>query len=311
MPHYITVLACLSIRDFACLLSPLLIAFAEMKVAIAQIKPLLGDFRANLDKHLEIISRAGDEKSDLVIFPELSLTGYTLKDLTSEVAVRTGSAELSPLIAASKKTDIVVGAVEESDEFLFYNSAFYISDGRILHSHRKLYLPTYGMFEEGRHFATGRTLSSFAAGFGKTGILICEDAWHSVCPLLLTLKGALIIINIANGTARGIETEKEIASAAVWERMNAFYAVNHSVFFVFVNRAGVEDGVSFWGGSEIIDPFGERMVKAAYFEEELLYAEIDLDTVRRARIKSPLLRDERLDFALRELEALAGRSVSE
>jgi predicted amidohydrolase len=287
-----------------------LIAFAEMKVAIAQIKPVLGDFKANLEIHLEIISRAGDQKADLVIFPELSLTGYTLKDLTSEVAIRADSPELAPLLKASKKMDIVVGAVEESEEFLFYNSALYISDGRILHTHRKLYLPTYGMFEEGRHFATGRRLSAFSTGFFKAGILICEDAWHSVCPLLLTLKGALVIINLANGTARGIETEKEIASAAVWERMNSFYAVNHSAFFVFVNRAGVEDGVSFWGGSEIIDPFGRRITKAAYFEEEMLYADIDIEIARRARIKSPLLRDERLNFALREFEALTGRPGS-
>lgn len=282
-----------------------------MKVAIAQIKPVLGDFRANLDKHLESITRAENEKADLVIFPELSLTGYTLKDLTSEVAVRANSIDLSPLLQASRKMDIIVGAVEESEEFLFYNSAFYFSDGRILHTHRKLYLPTYGMFEEGRHFATGRTLSSFKTSFGKTGILICEDAWHSVCPLLLTLKGSLVIINIANGTARGIETEKEIASATVWERMNAFYAVNHSVFFIFVNRAGVEDGVSFWGGSEIIDPFGQRIAKAAYFEEELLLADIDVDIVKRARVKSPLLRDERVDFALREFQSLAGKSDSD
>jgi predicted amidohydrolase len=300
-------LTSLSIRDFACLLSSLLIAFAEMKVAIAQIKPVLGDFKANLEIHVENISRAGEHKADLVIFPELSLTGYTLKDLTSDVALRLDSTDLSPLLKASKKVDIVVGAVEESDEFLFYNSAIYISDGRILHTHRKLYLPTYGMFEEGRHFATGRNLSAFKTRFYKAGILICEDAWHSVCPLILTLKGALVIINLANGTARGIETEKQIASATVWERMNSFYAVNHSAFFVFVNRAGVEDGVSFWGGSEVIDPFGERIIKAPYFEEALVYADIDTDVARRARIKSPLLRDERVGLALREFEALAGR----
>lgn len=276
-------------------------------MAIAQIKPVLGDFKANLGIHLENISRAGDQNVDLVIFPELSLTGYTLKDLTSDVALRSDSTDLSPLFKASKKMDIVVGAVEESDAFMFYNSAFYISHGRILHTHRKLYLPTYGMFDEGRHFATGRTLSSFGTGFAKTGILICEDAWHSVCPLLLTLKGALVIINVANGTARGVETEKQVASAALWERMNAFYAINHSVYFIFVNRAGVEDGVSFWGGSEIIDPFGEKIIKAPYFEEALVYADIDIDVARRARIKSPLLRDERVDLALREFQNLAGR----
>ncbi len=275
-----------------------------MKIAIAQIKSALGAFEDNLDKHLEYINKARERKSDLVIFPELSLTGYSLKDITSEVAVRADDPRLTPLIDASKKIDIVVGLVEESDEFLYYNAAFYLSGGKILHAHRKLYLPTYGMFEEGRHFATGRSLLAFQTRFGRIGILICEDAWHSICPLLLTLKGSLFIINVANGTARGMSGTGRIKSARVWERMNTFYAVNHSVFFIFANRVGVEDGVSFWGGSEIIDPFGEPIAKASNTDEELLFCNIDIDIARRARVRSPLLRDERIDFALREFETL-------
>jgi predicted amidohydrolase len=209
------------------------------------------------------------------------------------------------LLARSGDIDIVVGLVEESNEFLYYNSALYLSQGKISAVHRKIYLPTYGMFEEGRHFAMGAMLQAFKTAFGKGGILICEDAWHSICPLILTLKGSLFIINIANGTARGLGQPGRIGSAKTWERMNTFYAANHSIYYIFANRVGVEDGIAFWGGSEIIDPFGSLVVKASYSDEEIIFGEIDIDAVRRARVKSPLLRDERLDFCLRELQDVA------
>jgi predicted amidohydrolase len=275
-----------------------------MKAAIAQIKPVLGDLSHNIDLHFKYIQQALEQKSKLIIFPELSLTGYSLKDLTDEVAIGLKDSKLLPLIELSKKIDIVLGLVEESDEFLFYNSAIYISNGAILHVHRKLYLPTYGMFEEGRHFARANSLSSFNSQFGKGGILICEDVWHSICPLILTLQGSLFIINTANGTARGLGQQGQIGSARVWERMNSFYATNHSLYFIFCNRVGVEDGVSFWGGSEVVDPFGTIVAKASYFDEQLISADLDFSVVRRSRIKSPLLRDERLDFCLNEFQKL-------
>jgi predicted amidohydrolase len=275
-----------------------------MRIALAQIKSVLAGFDQNLDKHQDFIGRALTAKADLVIFPELSLTGYTLRDLTNEVAVRLDDPRLEPLIARSREIDIVVGLVEESKEFLYFNTALYLSGGKIVHAHRKVYLPTYGMFEEGRHFAMGTSLGTFDTKFGRSGLLICEDIWHSICPLILTLKGALLVISIANGTARGIQSPDGIGSAGTWERMNTFYAMNHSIYLVFVNRVGVEDGVVFWGGSEIVDPFGERLVKGSYNNEEIIFGEIDLDVIRRSRVKSPLLRDERIDFCLRELQQI-------
>jgi predicted amidohydrolase len=276
-----------------------------MKLAIAQIKSVLGGFEQNMQRHQEFIRRAIEQKAQLIIFPELSLTGYSLKDLTNEVAVRTDDPRLTPLIARSYDIDIVVGLVEESPEYLYFNTALYISKGNIIHSHRKMYLPTYGMFEEGRHFAMGGSLGVFDTSFGKTGMLVCEDAWHSITPLMLTLKGAILIISVANGTARGIEHPGYLGSSMTWERMNTFYAINHSVYMIFANRVGVEDGVAFWGGSEIIDPFGERVVKGAYFDEDLVIGDIDSDVVKRARVKSPLLRDERIDFCVREFKNIA------
>jgi NAD+ synthase (glutamine-hydrolysing) len=282
-----------------------------MKIALAQIKSALGGIEQNLQRHQDAIHRALEHKADLVVFPELSLTGYTLRDLTNEVAMRLDDPLLSPLIALSDQIDVVLGLVEESDEFLYFNTALYLSGGKIIHAHRKIYLPTYGMFEEGRHFAMGNALETFETKFGRSGLLICEDGWHSICPLILTLKGALLIISIANGTARGVERVDRIGSARTWERMNRFYAVNHSLNFVFVNRVGVEDGIGFWGGSEIIDPFGNRIVKASYSEEELLFGDVDLDAVRRSRVKSPLLRDERIDFCLREIQQIWSGQLSD
>lgn len=275
-----------------------------MKIAIAQIKSVLGGFAENLRKHHDFVGRAVESSAGLVVFPELSLTGYSLKDLTSEVAVRLDHPRLQTLIDRSREIDIVAGLVEESDEFLYFNTALYLSGGKIVSAHRKLYLPTYGMFEEGRHFATGNSLAAFSTRFGKCGMIICEDAWHSFCPLLLTLQGALAIINVANGASRGVGVPGRLGSAETWERMNTFYAVNHSVFFIFANRVGVEDGVGFWGGSEVIDPFGQRLCKGSYFDEELVTSRLDIDVVRRARVKSPLLRDERIDFFLREIRLL-------
>jgi predicted amidohydrolase len=137
-------------------------------------------------------------------------------------------------------------------------------------------------------------------------MLICEEAWHSFCPYLLMLDGALLVANIANGTARGLEEKSRMGSSAIWEKMNRFYSDLHGFYWIFANRVGFEDGVGFWGGSEIIDPFGQPELKLPYFEEDFNIAEISLGKVRRARLRTPLLRDEKLDFAINELLRIRG-----
>lgn len=278
----------------------------KVKIALAQIAPKLGDVKSNLELHLETISKAQSQGADLVVFPELSLTGYLLKDMVPEVALRRNSPEIQKILKASEKTAVIFGLAEEDPSYVYYNSACFADGGKIVYMHRKVFLPTYGMFDEGRFFGEGTTLSAFNTRFGRFGLLICEEAWHSFCPYLLMLDGAILVANIANGTARGLEEKARMGSSVVWEKMNRFYSDLHGYYWIFANRVGFEDGVGFWGGSEIIDPAGKPDLKLPYFEEDLQTAEISLSKVRRARLKTPLLRDEKLDFAINELLRIRG-----
>lgn len=282
----------------------------KVKIALAQIAPKLGDVKSNLELHLETIGKAQSEGADLVVFPELSLTGYLLKDMVPEVALRKNSPEIQKILKASEKIAVIFGLAEEDPSFVYYNSACFADGGKIVHMHRKVFLPTYGMFDEGRFFGEGTTLSAFNTRFGRFGLLICEEAWHSFCPYLLMLDGAILVANIANGTARGLEEKARMGSSAIWEKMNRFYSDLHGFYWIFANRVGFEDGVGFWGGSEIIDPAGKPEMKLPYFEEALQTAEISLGKVRRARLRTPLLRDEKLDFAINELLRIRGGNHS-
>jgi predicted amidohydrolase len=278
----------------------------KIKIALAQIAPKLGDVKANLELHFETLAKAQSAGADLIIFPELSLTGYLLKDMVPEAALRADSAEMKKLLKASEKSAVIFGLAEEDPSFVYYNSACFADRGKIAHIHRKVFLPTYGMFDEGRFFGEGNGLKAFDTRFGKVGMLICEEAWHPFCPYLLMLDGAVLTVNIANGTGRGLEAKGRMGSSAIWEKMNRFYSDMHQYYWIFVNRVGFEDGVGFWGGSEIIDPFGQPEVKLPYFEEKLHLTEISLEKVRRARLRTPLLRDEKLDFAINEMLRIRG-----
>jgi NAD+ synthase (glutamine-hydrolysing) len=149
-----------------------------VKTILAQIAPKLGDVAANIDAHLGILAKARRQKAGLVVFPELGLTGYTLKDLAEEVALDPASDPLfGRLVAATKGLSAVVGFVEESpaNRGLFYNSAAFVADGRLVHVHRKVFLPTGGIFEEAKFFASGRDFRTFRAPFGRVGLLVCRD----------------------------------------------------------------------------------------------------------------------------------------
>ena len=151
----------------------------KFSVALAQLAPKLGNFSDNIEAHLRWVEKARTAGANLVVFPELSLTGYILQDLVPDIAVPLPDAtRLQPLLDACRGIDCVFGFVEVSSNFNYYNAAAYVSDGKILHVHRKLYLPTYGMFDEMRFFAMGENLRTFQTQFGELGLLICEDLWH-------------------------------------------------------------------------------------------------------------------------------------
>lgn len=283
-------------------------ATTQFTVAVAQINPRLGDLEANLVLYEERAKAARGLGADLVVFPELSLTGYFLKDMVSTVALQLDAPEVKRLAELSRKGGLIAGLVEETSDYRFYNSAVYFEDGKIVHVHRKAYLPTYGLFDEGRYLARGDRIRSFDSRFGRCAMLICEDMWHPSTLCIAALDGALVVFCPSASPLRGISDQHEQDdNARYWELINATYAQTFALFLVYANRVGFEDGIGFWGGSEIIDPTGVRLSKGRYYEEDLIVGEINLKSARRQRVISPLLRDENIDLTINELARIRGR----
>ena len=278
----------------------------KLKIALAQINTHLGDINTNLEKHLDLIQKAQEAGAQLIVFPELSLTGYCLQDMVPNVVHKASSDDpvFGPLLAASQKSDIVVGYVDEDQRHRFFISSAYLSGGQVLHVHHKAYLPTYGLFDEGRFFDWGDSIQAFDTAFGRMGILICEDFWHASPPYLLWLDGADIFLLTSASPGRGLRSEPVLESARWVEDINRAYASLFTTYVVHSNRVGYEDGLNFWGGSTIYNPNGELVAKAPYFEESMLLSEIDLNQMHRTRARLPLLRDERTALTMHELRRI-------
>ena len=281
----------------------------RLTLALAQINTRLGDVEANLEKHLKIIDEARGRGADLVLFPELSLTGYGLQDLASSVARRPTSDDpvFRRLLKASREIDVLLGFVEADLRQRFYVSAAYLSQGEVLHIHRKVYLPTYGLFDEGRFFAMGNQIRAFTTRFARCGVLICEDFWHASPPYLLWLDGADLMFFLSASPGRGLNQSQRLESARWVEQINQAYASLFTAFVAHTNRVGFEDGLNFWGGATVFDPNGNLVARGPYHEEALTLAEIDLDQLHRTRARLPLLRDERTALTQRELERILSR----
>jgi predicted amidohydrolase len=282
----------------------------KINLALAQFNTQLGNVNANLQKHLDLIDQAVAKDVDLLIFPELSLTGYALQDLAIPSAIRPHQkdAVFHALLEASQQLDIMVGFVHEDRRHKFYIAAAYLSGGRIIHIHNKIYLPTYGMFDEGRFFAPGDSVRAFNTRYGRVGMLICEDFWHASLPYLLWLDGADILLFQSASPGRGLNQSPRLSSSAWVEHTNRAYAGLFTNFVAHANRVGYEDGLNFWGGSTIFDPNGDLVVRAPDFETALTVAEIDLNQLHRSRARLPLLRDERTTLVQRELERILGEA---
>ena len=276
----------------------------DLRLALAQTAPRLGMIDENIAEHLRQAAAAKQAGAKLVIFPELSLTGYLLLDQAADLAMRVDDGRLAELLEMSKEIDMIVGFVEDGPDHRIHNVAAYLSAGEILHLHRKLYLPTYGLFLEGRDFAAGDSLRRFDASWGAAGMLVCEDLWHMPCPWLLAQQGAQVIFVLSNGPTRGAKPGRGVTSVAVWRELLQTTAQFQTTWMVYVNRVGCEDGLTFGGGSMVVDPFGRVTAEAAALDEELLCVDLPAELLRRARVAYPLLRDERLDLVERELGRL-------
>ncbi len=273
-------------------------------IGLAQIYPTLGDVEKNRAIVRDGIERARAAGVDLLVFPELALSGYFLKDIVPYAACARESPTLAEIAEASTDMAIILGYVEEGPQHLYYNAASLFDGGRLVHHHRKVYLPTYGMFEEQRYFARGEAFRAADTRFGRMGLALCEDLWHTSAAYCLWQDGADILVILSASPGRGVTDSERLTITETWERLTATYAQMYSQIVIFVNRVGYEDGINFWGGSEILGPDGRRLAKAPYFDEDFVTCKVDLADIRRRRVVDTTLRDEDLALTIRVLQRI-------
>lgn len=267
-----------------------------LRVGLAQIDSRLGDVEANVAHHLAWMARARGEGIELLLFPELSLTGYRLLHLTPRVALSpAASPELARLAEAADGMAIVVGLVEQDARGTLYNSAVLLANGAIRHVHRKLYLPTYGIFQEGRFFGEGQRLGIATVGEAPLGLLICEDLWHSE-PARRLAHGGAQLLGVVSASPGRIDGGARPASQEDWETLTRATALLNTCWVAYCGRVGWEEGSFYNGGSHFVRPGGEVLARAPHFAEHLLAADLDLGEVARLRSRLPLLHSERHDL---------------
>jgi NAD+ synthetase len=288
-----------------------------LRLAVAQFKPAKGEYAANLRRVGGLLARLGErpDPPELLILPEAAMAGYLLEGGVREVAVTAGKLfedlEAQHQIAGGPPLDLVVGFYERWRDRL-YNSALYATLGGpaagIVHVHRKVFLPTYGVLDEERFVEAGHELRVFDTRWGKAALLICEDAWHSLPPTVAALRGAQLVIVPSASPARGMapreETVARPANVARWERIARSVAEEHGVWVVVAQLVGFEGGKGFAGGSVVATPRGEIQARGPLWEEALMETPVDLAEIARARADQPLLADleTHLPHLMRSLE---------
>jgi predicted amidohydrolase len=302
-----------------------------MKVFAYQIEPKLLDLKGNLEQVLAKIHQGKEKGADLVVFPELALTGYFLGQRYHEVALRLDSKEIRRIAAATKGSAAVVGFIEESRSMNFYNSALVAVDGEILFAYRKLNLPNYGLFEERKYFSPGKQVPVFRLHDFNVAVFICNDLWHPSLPYLGVCQKADVFVTLFNSSEGSMGTE--FSNIESWGIINTFYSRVFGIYNISVNRVGKESweeklsvlaaetariarpnlrksllaeklSFRFWGGSEIINPFGQQIAKAALYEPDEIDAKISKDLLRRKKILLPYLRNDDPYFTHRELQRI-------
>jgi len=278
-----------------------------LRIALAQTAPRLGALDDNLARHRELLEEARAGGAGLVVFPELGLTGYQLQDLAAEVAMRLDDPRLASLARATRGLSAAVSFVEESGDHRLFIAAALLEDGEIRHVHRKVFLPTYGLFDERRFFAAGDVVRATPSRLGVgVGIAICEDFWHLQVPQLLALDGAQLLLNVSSSPGRDLAARNDVGlgTATSWRTLMRTYAQLTTSFVIFCNRVGIDESISFWGGSEVIAPTGAPLLSAPFYDEGVFTVDLPVADIRRERIGLPLLRDERPELQVRELQRI-------
>lgn len=273
-----------------------------MRIGLAQIDSVPGEIEHNLNNMRAYVNQAREQAVDLLVFPELCVSGYSLGQISEEVSLAPSDPRLQPLLKDAGDMSIAFGFHEDGG-LRTYNSAAYYESGHLTHVHRKLYLPTYGAFEERKHFSPGQSMRAFNTEHGAMAMMVCNDAWQPVLPFLAVQDGAQVLLiptNSADSRFPG-----SVDNVEYWRGITQFYARMFQSVVVFVNRVGSEGEFKFWGRSHIAGPSGEIVVEAPRGEPALVFADIDLQEVRRERRRVPLIKEARLAFLRREFDRLA------
>ncbi|MEJ7744088.1 MAG: nitrilase-related carbon-nitrogen hydrolase [Nocardioidaceae bacterium] len=275
-----------------------------MRITIAQVNSCLGDIDVNLDAADQVVADAAESMSDLVVFPELYLSGYSIGDVDADLSMRPDDPRIEKLARHAGAAGLLVGFVESGPLGPHtYNSMVFYQDGQLVHVHRKLYLPAYAGFEERNHFTPGPSLRAFPVQPDtRMAVLLCNDAWQPQLPFLATQDGARVLL-VPAASAQS-QFPEHYDSDEYWHDITRFYGRMFQVFVVFVNRVGAEGTLRFWGGSHVIDPWGNIVAEAPHGEEHLLTVDIDLAEVRRRRRQVPLVKEARLGLIQREIGRL-------
>jgi NAD+ synthetase len=274
-----------------------------LRLAIAQFRPTKGAYRQNLERLGEIFHQfsANGAAPDVVLAAEAALTGYFLEGGVRELARSAEElfGDLSAIHRASGAPpfDICTGFYEVFDNTL-HNSAMYASlggnDAGIRHVHRKVFLPTYGVFDEERFVEPGRSVEAFDTRWGRAAVLICEDAWHSIMPMLAALDGAQLLLIPSASPARGITPDADDqrpASLSRWERLAQDMAGEHGIYVAIAQLVGFEGGKAFPGGSMVAGPRGDLLQRGPVFADAVIRADLPMEEITRARADMPLLSD--------------------
>jgi predicted amidohydrolase len=276
----------------------------ELRLGLFQHASRPGDVSANVAR---VAAVAAEAQADLLLTPELSLTGYDVRDNAADLALDLSADQpiLAPLHAATGT--VVTGLIERAREGRVYNSAVAFDRGGIVYRHRKIYLPTYGMFDEARFFAPGDRIEPVEIHGWKLGILVCEDFWHPGLIYALAAAGIDALLVLAAGPGRGAWDGGEhgdFASADGWERIARATAQLYGIYVALANRAGVEGAVTFAGGSVIVDPAGDVLARAPSLEETVLHATLSRSALHRARRPGWHGRDDSPALVARALQRL-------
>ncbi|MEI8033070.1 MAG: nitrilase-related carbon-nitrogen hydrolase [Chlorobiaceae bacterium] len=275
------------------------------KLRIAQTDCTLANFDENLLRHCTLAEEAIREGADAIVFPELSLTGYNVQDAAQDIAMHIRDPRLDPLRELSRNITIICGGIELSDDYGVYNSAFMFEEGKSESIHRKIYLPTYGMFEELRYFSAGQKVQAVTSKrLGRIGVAICEDFWHVSVPFLLAHQGAKLLIVMMSSPLRLSPGSGDPAIVTQWQTIASTYAFLFSSYVACVNRVGNEDSFTYWGNSSLFGPDGKVLAAAPLFEKQVIERVLDFAEIKRTRLQSSHFLDEDLRLISAELNEI-------